>query len=132
MMRFYVVIVMLLTLCMPAQADEEVAPAPYVSSSIEGRYYFKMIPDHQAHFDTEKGLGYAYRVTDGQADELLWSTTRWFSFHTYLSGDGTYLVRLGTWPRGHTPSAKHLAIAFYKEGKQITSYSTEQIIKDTS
>lgn len=133
MARFSLSVLILMALAIPAKADEEVAPSPYVSASIEGRrYYFKMVPQPDAPYDVEKGMGYAYRVTNQKADALLWSTSGWYSFQTYLSGDGRYLVRLGNWPRGHEPSEKHLAIAFYKDGKKVKSYSTRQIIKDNS
>lgn len=131
-MKFYLAIAMLVLLVSSVTADEEIAPSPYVASSLTGRYYFKMIPDPEARYSFEKGRGDAYRVTNQKTDQLLWSTTGWYSSQTYLSVDGEYLVRLGNWPRGREPSENHLAIAFYKAGKDIKSYNTQQLIKDKS
>ncbi len=39
-------------------------------------------------------------------------------------------MRLGNWPRGRELSEKHLAIAFYKDGKLLKSYSTKDLVKD--
>jgi hypothetical protein len=62
----------------------------------------------------------------------MWRTSGWYSYQTYISRDGKYLVRLGNWPRGEGPSEKHLGIAFYKKGKLLKSYSTRELIKNVS
>lgn len=63
---------------------------------------------------------------------MLWTTTDWYAFKVYLSADGQYLVRLGNLPRGRRPAADHLAVAFYKNGQLLKSYSTLDLIKDVS
>ena len=40
------------------------------------------------------------------------------------------VVRVGPWHRGHNPHADHLAIAFYKGGTLLRSYSTLNIVGD--
>ena len=40
------------------------------------------------------------------------------------------VVRVGPWHRGHNPHADHLAIAFYKGGTLLRSYSTLDIAGD--
>ena len=56
----------------------------------------------------------------------------WYAFSVFLSKDGAHLVRLGNWPRGHAPSDSHLAVAFYKYGLLMKSYSTKDLILDVT
>jgi hypothetical protein len=114
-----------------ARADEEVAPHAYVATAAGGDYYFRMVPEPVAGpYDpqTIPGTGRAYRVTDRETDEALWSTSGWYAFKVLLSYDGRYLVRIGNWPRGRAPAAEHLAIAFYDQGKLLAAYSTKDLI----
>ena len=116
----------------PAPLDSEAAPRPYVVTSWSGSFFFKMTPDPSAPANREKGLGFAYKVTPGQTDELLWQTNGWYSFSVWLSDDGVYLVRVGNWPRGDKPTDSDLAVAFYKSGELLKKYSTADLIKDPS
>lgn len=120
---------MLPSVCM---SDEEALPYAYVQNSYWGKYYFKMLPGDKSFDYDNKGSGALYKVNAEGPDKLLWTTNRWYAFQVYISSDGMYLVRLGNWPRGHEPSKSHLAIAFYKKGKLIKSYSTLDLIKDLS
>jgi hypothetical protein len=107
------------------------APAyPYVVSSKDGTHYFKMLPDPKNLFalDTH-GRGVAYEVTKNGKDKTLWRVAGWYSFSTFISNDGKYLVRVGNWPPGE-PSAQHLAVAFYDNGKLIKRYSPLDVLKD--
>jgi hypothetical protein len=116
-------------------ADQERPPYPYITVSKSGHYYFKMIPDvggRQGQYGRYKGTGICYRVTPDEKDEIIWKTKGWFSFNTYLSYDGKYIIRMGDWIRGHEPSDEHLAVAFYKEGEHLKGYSTKDIVKDSS
>lgn len=113
-----------------AQADDEASQVAYVKAARYGRCYFKMTPDPKARYDRKRGWGYAYEVTDKGPDKLLWKTSGWFASRVALSSWGRYLVRLGNWPRGRTPSAKHLGIAFYDRGKLLKRYSTKDLLKD--
>lgn len=110
-------------------ADSEAPPRTYITTSAGGQYYFKMIPDD---FDWDKGTGFCFKVTGGETDELLWKLNGWYSFKNFLSYDGKYLVRMGNWTRGAELSDDHLAVAFYKEGQLLKSYSTKDLVKDSS
>ena len=107
------------------------APAyPYVIASKDGTHYFKMLPDPKNLFawDT-RGTGVAYEVTKNGRDKVLWRVSGWYAFSTFISNDGKYLVRMGNWsPR--EPSAEHLAVAFYENGRLIKRYSPLDVLKD--
>jgi hypothetical protein len=94
-------------------------PYPYVHSSLAGRAYFKMLPDSE-----DKGLGTAFRVTGGPADDVLWTVTGWYSFATYISDDGRHLVRVEGSPGGGP------LVAFYDRGKSIAEHSVADLIND--
>ena len=113
-----------------ASADEEQSPYAYVKASASGRTYFKMAPSAHARHDRNQGRGVAYAVTQTGPDEVLWETSGWYAFRVFLSTDGQHLVRLGNWPRGRTPAAKHLGIAFYDRGKLTRKYSSKELICD--
>src|SRR5262245_31848410 len=112
----------------PPPLDLEFLPRPHVVASRFGWYFFKMSPDPTDATNRDKGLGFAYKATVGQADELVWQTNGWYADDAFLSDDGAYLVRLGNWPSGDKPKASDLAIAFYKSGALLKSYSTADLI----
>lgn len=62
--------------------------------------------------------------------EKKWNVEGWYSFGTYPSDDGVYLTRFGDWPTGDSPKKEDLAVAFYKQGKLIRTYSTADLIVD--
>ncbi|HAL44875.1 MAG: hypothetical protein A2Y12_00290 [Planctomycetes bacterium GWF2_42_9] len=130
-MQKFCIYILFLILVLSAFADEEMAQYSYATASSEGRYFFIMKSDPNNNWVTEKGSGIYEVKNDGTFKEI-WRTEGWYSFKTFLSSDGLCLVRLGNWPRGRAPSNKHLAIAFYKEGRLIKSYSTSDLIKDLS
>ena len=114
--------------------DTEGRPVPYVVSRFEfGKsFYFKMSPDPKYPKDRTKGLGFAYSVEIGEPDVLIWKTDGWYAADVYLTCEGTRLVRIGDWPRGDKPKPEDLAIAFYSKGQLVKSYSTLDLIKDSS
>ena len=114
------------------KGDEERAPYPYVITDIWGSFYFKMIPAKNGYYEREKGIGVAYAVKSGESDKEIWRVDGWYSFETFLSHDGIYLVRLGNWPRGHKPDKNHVGVAFYKSGKLLKMYSTKDLIVNES
>ncbi|MFZ3072317.1 MAG: hypothetical protein WA162_03660 [Thermodesulfobacteriota bacterium] len=131
MLRAVLIVLFVLISCSPSAADEEMAPYPYVVTT-DGRFYFEMTPDPEAKYDHDKGYGTLFEINNDGTEKVLWKVDGWYAFKTYISHDGKYLVRMGNWPRGHEPSDEHLAIAFYKEGKLLKSYSTKDLIKDPS
>lgn len=115
-----------------AFADSEMPPSAYVSASDNGRFYFKMMPDPADPYDIDSGFGTMFRVVPAGKDRIMWRTSGWYARTVYVSGDGLYLVRVDTWPRGSGLSAKHMAVAFYKKGKLLKRYSTQDLVKDPS
>lgn len=86
-----------------------------------------MILDYEKY----SGNGYAYKVTNSLIDSLMWETDNWYAYNVYLSNDGHYLMNPGPWPVSPIDSTD-LALTFYKDGKQLKSYYTLDLIKDTS
>ena len=103
--------------------DQEIAPYTYTIYSSNQEYCFKMESDSS---------GVAYQIKNTRCKYEIWKTHGWYSFQTFITNDGSYLIRLGNWPRGDSPSVKDLAIAFYEKGKLIKSYSTRDLIKNDS
>jgi hypothetical protein len=130
--RLGLVVLMLALLPGAALPDSEVLPYPHVVASPSGRCFFKMTPPSGAPQNSSNGAGYAYKVELGEENTLLWRTSGWYAHTLFLSDDGMFLVRLGNWPQGHEPSPEHLAVAFYKSGELTKSYSTADLIKDTT
>ncbi|HZL99195.1 MAG TPA: hypothetical protein VFD43_02990 [Planctomycetota bacterium] len=97
---------------------DEPEPYPYVTTSPGRGCYFKLVPESE-----NRGSGRAYRVTAAEADELLWSVSGWFTWETYLSRDGRYLVRL------EDAADPKLMAAFYDSGKLLAEYRIEDLIE---
>ena len=123
------VLLFILTNC-HLYADKEGPQNSYVTSSINGRFYFRMEPDLSAPFDRKKGSGTLFEVQNDGNDVVLWKTEGWYSFKTFICHEGRYLVRIGNWPRGRELSDTHLAIAFYDKGILLKKYSTKQLIEN--
>jgi len=115
----------------PLWADEPAYPEVYVVAAPEGKYYFKMIPNED-YMDLYNSRGILYKVSPKEEDEIVWRTSGWYANSVYISANGMYLVRMGNWAGGEKPSDDDLAIAFYKNGKLIKSYSTKDLIKNVS
>jgi hypothetical protein len=115
----------------PALADQEASNLSHVASGPYGHCYAKSVPTHI--FDPEdeprqQGVTEVYRVTD--AEDVLVNVYDWFSQRLFVlcsPVDDISVVRIGPWQRGHDPQADHLAIAFYRGGNLIKSYSTMDI-----
>ena len=111
-----------------AFADQEASNVAHVTASADGRCYAKSVPRHLYDPQGEprqQGRTILYRVLDGQDEQI--AEYDWFS-QQLIVGCGppgtAYLVRLGPWHRGHEPDAKHLAVAFYRNGALLKTYST--------
>jgi len=61
---------------------------------------------------------------DGSTNPL-WEVY-WYSFSVYPSSDGKYVVRIGPWAQ----STSNLAIAFYKEGKELEKYFIHDLVEN--
>ncbi|MDJ0976182.1 MAG: hypothetical protein QNJ98_17105 [Planctomycetota bacterium] len=111
-----------------ALSDSEMAPYGHVTSSESGRHYFRMAPPRK----DAPARGTLVRVRPDGKDEPLWSVEGWYAFRVFVARHGESVVRLGNWPRGMGPKAEHLAVAFYKDGKEVKRYSTKDLIQDVS
>lgn len=115
-----------------ARADQEAANRAYVRASEWGSFYAKSVPS--AAYGTE-GHTQIYRVVADGPDELV-HRYAWYAPELFLEGfpatSDVYVAQLGPWPRGHEASAEHLAIAFFKNGKRLKSYSTLEIVSAPS
>jgi hypothetical protein len=60
----------------------------------------------------------------------LYRVSGWYSWEVFISSDGRYLVQLGPWSVGDRPEPADLAVAFFKDGKLLKSYSTDQMLQD--
>jgi len=133
--------VSLMSVAQLAVADSEIAPFAKVDRPFEGSCYIKQIPAKHNYItnsnyeviDTEiaeEAFVNAYKILRDGEDEFLWRSVGWYAHHVFLTNDCEYLVRMGNWARGSEPSAEDLAVAFYKNGELLSSYSTADLIED--
>lgn len=118
----------------PALADQEASNVAHVVAGPHGRCYAKSVPEHIYDPEGEpRQQGRTMVNHVGPSEDVLVQTYPWFSQRLFLhcgAGDKITVVRLGPWHRGHDPSEDHLAIAFYRDGKLLRSYSTLDIAGD--
>ena len=120
-----------LMIASPALADDEAGNVPHVAAGPYGRCYAKSVPRHIRDPEDQprqQGVTKVYRV--GDAEDVLVNVYDWFSQRLFVRcspTDDIVVVRAGPWQRGHDPQEDHLAIAFYRGGKLIKSYSTLDI-----
>lgn len=128
-----------------ARADKEMPPYPYIVSTRDGMYYFKMVPVGDRE---EGGKGYVYSVGK-ESDQLLYETSGWYAYRVFLSNDCAYLCRVGN--SGRTgdwwfkeqgselrspdkliarPPEEHVALAFYHKGEPIKTYYVSDLVPD--
>ena len=86
--------------------------------------------DFKADRYLHKGYATAYRLTRFGKFLELYRINNVFSFEVYLSEDADLFVLMGPWSEGQEPKASDLAVAFYKGGKLLKSYSTADLIKE--
>ncbi len=114
-----------------ALADQEASNVAHVAAGPYGRCYAKSVPRHvydPAGGPRQQGRTEIYQV--GDLEDVLVRKYDWFSQALFVRcrpGNGTVVVRVGPWQRGHDPRADHLALAFYQDGKLIRRYSTLDI-----
>lgn len=125
-----------------ALADSEIAPFPKVDKPYDGSCYIKQIPAKLRYITNlnyevieteieEEAFVEAYKILPDGKDEFLWSSVGWYANQVFLTNDCVYLVRMGNWARGSAPSAEDLAVAFYKNGEMLLSYSTADLIENS-
>ena len=133
--QWFAAIVIFLATASLAFADQEASNVAHVASGTYGRCYAKSIPTHvydPSEAPRQHGRTLLYQVANG--DDVLDQEYDWFSQTLFVKcgpPEGTVVVRLGPWQRGHDPKDDHLEVAFYKGGKLIRSYSTLDVAGDT-
>ncbi|WP_196140709.1 hypothetical protein [Aliikangiella sp. G2MR2-5] len=132
MTRLLTIFLTLFSPVFAALADSPARPFPYVTTSENGRMLFKMIPLQFTETGTKPAFGVAIKLMPDGSFKELWRLENNYSFQTFISNNGENLIVMGPWNQGHTPSPDHLALAFYKNGKLIKSYSTAELVKDPS
>ena len=123
----------------PMYADSIIEPYEEKTFSKNGLYVFWMVPDrtedesHSQQSDEKyQAFGEVYKVNRDKTFTQKWTIKGWYAYQVYLSNDGKYLVRMGDWALGCGVSKSDLAIAFYKEGKLLKSYSTYDLVKNNN
>ena len=113
-----------------ASADTLICPYRYSVASENGKYLFIMEPKCDKDCDRNDGQGAVYNIIPGEQGESLWEVNGWYTFFTYISCDGKYLIRMNTVMNDvfDSPIDEEklneglMAIAFYENGKLIKSY----------
>jgi hypothetical protein len=113
-------------------ADSVESPYRKATTSESGLAIFVMMPVYQD--DAVKrgdGRGIMYALKSDGSFEKKWETSGWYSHGVIPSDDAEFLVRIGDWPEGDGPKKEDLAVAFYRRGKVVRSYSTADLVIDT-
>ena len=117
-------------------ADEEQLPMTKVTMSSQGTALFEMVApprgDKGPPLSMKESYGVAYWVSQDGAMHEAWRVKGWYSWCVFLSNDAHYLVRMGPWSPGRTPTNADLAVAFYRDGELLSQYSTKELVKDPS
>jgi hypothetical protein len=106
-----------------ANADQENAPYAYVKASDSGTCILKMVPG-------SKPSGTAYKISENGALEEQWRVEGWYSFEVYVSNNCQHLIRLERSPRLYESPEKDVVLWFYKGGKLVKLYKSQDLIRD--
>ena len=126
---FGITILLWTVLCPPLWADSPAVPQSYAVFSPNKRFVFRMRVDPKS-WDESKASGAMYAILRDGTEKALWKVSGWYSFKVFVPDGGQYLVRMGNWSSGCGASAEDLAVVFYKQGKQLKSYSTADLIRN--
>ena len=110
-------------------------PEPYARASENRRYIVAVAPPFYRYEKGQKVLeqpdvAIVYRVNKDATLTSLWQVEEGYGAYNLLSNDGQYLVNLENWFAGDKASSEDQALSFYKEGKLIKRYSTDDLILD--
>lgn len=121
----------LLAAALPARADDEAGNREYVAAAAVGACEARATPKHI--YDPPEGPRQEGRTdvfrTDG-GKRTLAITYAWYSQRIILlcpAGGDVLVVRTGPWPRGSVPYPDDLALAFYRNDRELARYSTFDI-----
>jgi hypothetical protein len=107
--------------------DDEASNVPHVAVSSFGRCYAKSVPDSLYGQSGRTAVYYVRAATDSLLSSYSWFSQRIFLECNVASGDGPVglsVVRMGPWARGSVASKGDLALAMYRGGRLLRSYST--------
>jgi hypothetical protein len=119
-------------------ADKPAPEFDYVQEVAEGKFVFVMLSIEED--PTAYGQGGAVQnedirrqypqsglyKNDGSITPV-WAVD-WYAFEVAISSDGRYLVRWGPWP--FHGEYDELAVAFYKNGREIRRYAVRDLVAD--
>jgi len=120
-------ITLLVLIAGAALADRPAPPRDYTITSTNGLYQFRMAPAPWDATANAMPMGEASRVSDG---ERLWSFQGWYSHSTFLANDGSHLVRTGPW--ASLPPEEELAVAFYRDGVELSRFVVADLVNDSN
>lgn len=109
-----------------AWADSPAPNTEYVALSPNGQFLIQMMSD-DGWGGYGNGAGVAYKLLGQDQREEIWRVD-FFSSQVALTSDGRHLIAFGPWATQPTD----LAIAFYRDGKLLKSYTVSDLIPDES
>jgi len=115
-----------------SHAGMRFAPASHAVTSADGEFVFTMNPGPKGK-EHHKGFGICYKMKADGGFEELWRSAGWYSRDIQLHTNGKSLVRIGSWASGDQDTEngeESLAVAFYREGKELRRYKISDLIKD--
>lgn len=107
-----------------ALADTPARNLKFREYCADKKFYIEMTPSHQWR---PEGKGIAYNADTGKQ---LWEVN-WYAHGLILLNDGVHLIRWGPWA-GDRYGLTDLAVAFYKNGKEIKRYTVKELLQDPS
>lgn len=133
--KICVLLVILFAFSVSVFADSEAPPTDYTKETENGQYIFVMLATSDPFFSggrwvqKKAEIRDKYKVSglyknDGSSIPL-WNVY-WYSFNVFPSSDGKHVVRMGPWAQ----STQDLAIAFYKEGKELEKYFIHDLVEN--
>lgn len=121
-------------------ADTVATPCSYVVSSDDERYIFVMLSVKTENECLSQGTEEQKKIKElhkkykfsglyekNNSAKPLW-TVDWYSYQVFISSDGKYLVRTGSWASKETDEA----FSFFDEGKLIKTYQINEIVRYVS
>lgn len=107
----------------------------YVIVSEGRKHFFCMIPPktdkkNGRYIQTQTPKGTLYELKENGELKPLWEVNGWYSFNTYLSYKGRYLVSVDSFHSGYKPTNSDIALRFFDKSKLIKKYTTADLVKD--
>ena len=120
----------------PLRGDTPATASAYIVASEDRRHFAHVVPGQLASPDSSVLKSGPYiainRCEEDGSFKELWRIKDFYSFATFLTSDGKYLVAMGPWNWGDKPSKEDIALSFFRDGKLIRQFSTAEIIQDPS